>query len=122
MTKEELNQFMDLNDKFVNRCKEVAQIMKRCNYSYNYIDDWSLDGNSVYGTGYEYWNYGGHEAHSVWFDVTWLTKTDEELNKIADECLEEQRREKEQKLKEEEAKKREQELAELRRLQEKYKV
>lgn len=122
MTKEELNQFIDLNDKFVNRCKEIAQIMKRCNYSYNYIDDWSLDGNSVCGTGDEYWSYGGHESHTVWFDTAWLTKTDEELNKIADEWLDKQRREKEQKLKEEEAKKREQELAELKRLQEKYKV
>lgn len=49
-------------------------------------------------------------------------KTDEELNKIADEWFDEQRKEKEKKLKEEEAKKREQELAELKRLQEKYKV
>lgn len=122
MTEEELKQFMDLNDKFVNRCKEIAQIMKRCNYSYNYIDDWTLDGNSVCGTGDEYWNYGGHESHTVWFDIAWLTKTDEELNKIADDWLDEQRREKEQKLKEEEAKKQEQELAELKRLQEKYKV
>jgi len=122
MTEEELKQFMVLNNKFIKRCEEVAQIMKRCNYSYNYINDWSLDGDSVYGTGDEYWNYGGHESHSVWFDAKWLTKTDEELNKIADEWLEEQRKEKAQKLKEEEAKKREQELAELKRLQEKYKV
>ena len=122
MTEEELKQYMDLNDKFINRCNEIAKIMNRCNYSYNYIDDWRLDGDDVYGTGDEYWNYGGHESHTVWFDVAWLTKTDEELNKIADEWLDKQRREKEKKLKEDEAKKREQELAELKRLQEKYKV
>ena len=122
MTKEELKQYIDLNNKFITRCGEIAQIMKKCNYSYNYIDNWSLDGDWVHGTGDEYWNYGGHESHTVFFDTVWLAMSDEELNKIADDWLEKQRIEKAQKLKEEEAKKREQELAELKRLQEKYNV
>lgn len=65
MTEEDLKQFMDLNDKFVNRCNEIAKIMNRCNYSYNYINDWRLDGDSAYGIGDEYWNYDGHESHTV---------------------------------------------------------
>ena len=123
MTEEEVKQYINLNNKFIDRCNEIAQIMKRWNYSYGFIDNWSLDGNdSVYGTGDEYWSYGGHESHYVSFDVDWLTKTDEELNEIADTYIEEEKQRQEQEKRAEEEKKRERELAELKRLQEKYKV
>ena len=122
-TKEELEGFAADYELFVERCDHVVEILRKLHYKweeYNYecVDNWSIDpcGDLVEGQGGSY--------QYICFPSDFLTKTDEELVSVveADERERIRKREEEEeknRLKEEEET-RQKELAELKRLKEKY--
>lgn len=90
MTQEELKNFKELYDKFIEDCYRVANILSKSkertvhDSNIKYADNFHLENNSIYWEGDEYWRYGGHEYHSGYFPVEFLTMTDEELLSIVD--------------------------------------
>lgn len=119
MTKKELILFSEMYATFKNDCKRVCNILKRFEPAYKFLDTFELIGNVVAGSGVEHWCYDDYDEHHLHFDAAYLTMTDEELNKMVDELVEE----KEQEKISEERKHREQEECErklLKELKEKY--
>lgn len=91
MTREELEKYSELNNKFTSDCERVAKILsdlkepkqhEGCDISY--ANDFCLCGANVDWSGDEYWNYGGHEYHSGSFPKEYLTMTDDELKAIVE--------------------------------------
>ena len=127
MTNEELNSLEKLYSKFIKECERVGKIISKVYWiittDYNEAPDcstWSIYGDTVYGIGTN--NYG--DSTYCEFPAKYLTMSDSELtdmvNKMNSDYLEEKhRKDKEEKrTKEEETTIRE--LAELKRLKEKY--
>ena len=122
MTNEELNSLEKLYSKFTEECKRVGKIISNVNRNitsdYEEAPDcstWGIHNNTVYGSGYD--------AYCE-FPAKYLTMSDSELtdmiNKMNADYLEEKhRKEEEEKRKKEEATTK-RELAELKRLKEKY--
>jgi hypothetical protein len=119
-TQEEFEQYNAMTEKFNKRCAEIAQIAKRYNESYGFIESWQLVGDSVEGEGDEYWNYGGHEHHWASFDANWLTKSDEEISAIVDQWIEKAKAEKAAQKEKEKAFEEARERAEFERLKQKF--
>lgn len=127
MTSEELNNLEKLYSKFTKECERVSKII--CNVYWIITSDyeearncstWSIHDGTVYGNGTN--NYG--DSTYCEFPAEYLTMSDSELtdmvNKMNSDYLEEKRRkdeEEKRKLLEEMTK---YELAELKRLKEKY--
>ena len=127
MTNEELNSLEKLYSKFTKECERVSKII--CNVYWIITSDyeeardcstWSIYNGTVYGNGTN--NYG--DSTYCEFPAEYLTMSDSELtdmvNKMNSDYLEEKRRkdeEEKRKLLEEMTK---YELAELKRLKEKY--
>ena len=127
MTSEELNSLEKLYSKFTKECERVSKII--CNVYWIITSDyeearncstWSIYDGTVYGNGTN--NYG--DSTYCEFPAEYLTMSDSELtdmvNKMNSDYLEEKRRkdeEEKRKLLEEMTK---YELAELKRLKEKY--
>ena len=127
MTNEELNNLEKLYSKFTKECERVSKII--CNVYWIITSDyeeardcstWSIYNGTVYGNGTN--NYG--DSTYCEFPAEYLTMSDSELtdmvNKMNSDYLEEKRRkdeEEKRKLLEEMTK---YELAELKRLKEKY--
>ena len=127
MTNEELNNLEKLYSKFTKECERVSKII--CNVYWIITSDyeeardcstWSIYDGTVYGNGTN--NYG--DSTYCEFPAEYLTMSDSELtdmvNKMNSDYLEEKRRkdeEEKRKLLEEMTK---YELAELKRLKEKY--
>ena len=127
MTSEELNSLEKLNSKFIEECYRVGNIISKINWNitsdYGEAPDcgnWSIYDGTVYGSGTD--NSGDRTCCE--FPAKYLTMSDSELtnmiNKMNADYLEEKHRkdEEEKRKKEEETTIRE--LAELKRLKEKY--
>lgn len=127
MTNEELNSLEKLYSKFTEECERVGKIISKVNWhiasDYDAATDcstWSIYGDTVYGRGTD---NCGDDTYCE-FPAKYLTMSDSELtdmiNKMNADYLEEKhRKDEEEKMKiEEETTKRE--LAELKRLKEKY--
>lgn len=127
MTSEELNSLEKLNSKFIEECERVGKIISKVyrgvTPDYGRAPDcgnWSIYVDTVYGSGTD------NDGDSIYceFPSKYLTMSDSELtdmiNKMNADYLEEKRRkdEEEKRKREEETTKRE--LAELKRLKEKY--
>ena len=127
MTSEELNSLEKLYSKFTEECERVGKII--CNVYWDITSDygeapncgnWSIYDGTVYGNGTD------DDGDSIYceFPAKYLTMSDSELtdmiNKMNADYLEEKHRkdEEEKRKREEETTKRE--LAELKRLKEKY--
>ena len=100
MKKDDLKNFAELYNKFLEDCNRVIDILK---YSPEYENDiefsdkFVLEDDTVFWDGDEYWNYGGHEYHSGTFPAEYLTMSDEELKKIVDKKIEEYNKKQEEK-------------------------
>lgn len=127
MTSEELNSLEKLNSKFIKECERIGKIICKVNWNItsNYEEapdcsEWSIYDGTVYGSGTD--NCG--DGTYCEFPAKYLTMSDSELtdmvNKMNADYLEEKHRkdEEEKRKKEEETTIRE--LAELKRLKEKY--
>lgn len=84
MTKEALDKYEELQDEFQMRCEIVCDILRPLNDSYNYVYDFKINGNIVYGEGTEYWSYGGERDHYAEFPKEYLCMDDDEIFKIVD--------------------------------------
>ena len=91
MTREELEKYSELNNKFIRDCERVAKILSDlkepkqydgCDITY--ADNFHLCGADVSWNGDEYWSYGGHEYHSGSFPKEYLTMTDDEIRAIVE--------------------------------------
>ena len=104
---------------FVNDCSRVSKIISRTNRYRNASECyyWRVREDEVAGKGSD--AYG--DSVECYFPLDYLTKTDEELKDIVNCIIREEKSEKERKRKENEKTIRDTELAELKRLQEKYK-
>jgi len=96
MKQEELKEFTKLYRIFEKNCDRVCNILSKYDeypdyYDLGFADNFRLaDSNKeVICEGDEYWSYGGHEHHTGYFDASYLTLSDEELNAIAKNKMEE---------------------------------
>ena len=84
MTKEALDKYEELQDEFQMRCEMICHILRPLNDSYNYVYNFEINGNIVYGEGTEYWSYGGERDHYAEFPKEYLCMDDDEIFKIVD--------------------------------------
>lgn len=125
MTKEELEKFIELNDKFTNDCERVVKILEsskeRTEHEYRdirYAETFYLEDNSVYWEGEETWLYGGNETNRGYFDADYLTMTDKELMKVVDKENEEYNKKLMEKKKKKEKEEKERKFAMFNKLKE----
>ena len=127
MTNEELNSLEKLYSKFTKECERVSKII--CNVYWIITSDyeeardcntWSIYDGTVYGNGTN--NYG--DSTYCEFPAKYLTMSDSELtdmiNKMNADYLEEKHRKDEEEKRKREEETTIRELAELKRLKEKY--
>ena len=127
MTQEEVLKLSELYPKFAAECERVGKII--CNIYWDitsYYDDanecdtWKINGDLVIGTGRD--SYG--DGLYCEFPLNYLTMSDDELTAMIEkknaDYREEQRKKKEEEEKKKEEATRKRELAELKRLKEKY--
>ena len=86
MTKEEFNQYSELQKKFDKDVQRVVSFLKEIDEDLNFVDEFQLiDTNQVKTHGREYWAFQGSEEHYGYFDAEMLTWTDDELRKYVDQ-------------------------------------
>ena len=94
MTREELEQYSELNDKFYEACKRYCKAMEKYDYfEYCNIDTFEIQGAEIFGSG---WDRDGDYC-SVYFDAEYLLMTDEELNKYVQDQINKRKKEQEEK-------------------------
>ncbi len=120
MKKEELKQFLELYNKFEDKCSEICHELSNYDDDFIYVDNFSIEEGSVRCEGDEYWSYGGHEHHTEYFDIELLAYSDDELKEYVSNLILEESKKKAKELAEKEKYEKEQELKELKRLKEKY--
>lgn len=120
MTKDEVKNYIELNDKFIDACEHVKEFMRQYDEDYNDVYDWIIEDDTVKGSGDVYSRNCFMGTTVVMFDPELLTYTDEELQKHVDKLIKEREKEKEKQRKQKEKEERDRDLAELKRLQKKY--
>lgn len=94
MTKEEFNQYSELQKKFDKDVQRVVNFLKEIDEDLNFVDEFQLiDTNQVKTHGWEYWAFQGSEEHYGYFDAEMLTWTDDELRKYVDQVKKEKEEE-----------------------------
>ena len=126
MKKEELAQYVELCEKFVNECNRVCDIITNSKMRHGvckdikYAQRFSLTDDSVEWEGDEYWGYGGHDVHSGYFPSDFLTMSDDELLKIVEKENEEWEARQEKKRKERAAQEKEKRKAKYEELKKEF--
>ena len=92
MTQNELDKYIELQEKFQNRCEAICKILKPLNNHYEYLSDFEIVEDEIHGTGDEYWGYGGHETHFSTFPLKFICTPDEEIEKYVSDTLAERER------------------------------
>lgn len=87
MTQKELDEYIKLQDKFQSRSEAICKILKPLNSSYDYLSDFYIEGDKVYGEGYEYWSYGGCERHSASFSLSYICMSDNNIKEYVNEVI-----------------------------------
>ena len=87
MTKKELEKYEEMQDEFQTMCKRFCHILRRLDHSFNWVDEFKIDGDDVCGWGEETWQYGGYEEYSVDFPKEYIYMDDSEIQKIVDDEL-----------------------------------
>lgn len=87
MTKEELNQYITLNNKFTKECERVVNELSRIKDTYyRHCTDFSIDGDTVYAKGTSY-VMGELEEFEEMFSKDLLTFSPQELKKYVDNVI-----------------------------------
>jgi len=120
MNNKELKQFLELYDKFEDRCNYICRELSSWDEDFKFVDQFYIEDNSVRCEGDEYWNFGGHEHHTKYFDIDLLSYTDKELYNYVYSLISEETKKKAKEKAEKLKYEREKELKELQRLKEKY--
>lgn len=85
MTQEEIDAYVELQNKFQLECEKVSDELGRHKWSYGYLHIFSLDGDNVYGEGDEYdIMYGNSLHYCETFPVELLKMTDKERRAYVD--------------------------------------
>jgi len=127
MKKEELEKLKNLYPLFIKDAELVAKILSNvkkyqesCSSNPLFADKFTLEDNEVYWEGDEYGKYQGHEEHSGYFPIEYLSMTDEEIWTIVNDMNTKYEEEKKKKKKEEEESLRKQRMAEYERLKKEF--
>jgi hypothetical protein len=120
MTKQELNNYEKLQDVFQIRCEKICSILRPLDEAFNYVYDFEINGDNIYGIGEEDWQYGGYEKHYAEFPKKYIYMDDKEIQKIVDTELKKKEDEESRKKANEEKIKAEKEKAEYERLKKIY--
>ena len=85
MTQEEIDAYVELRDKFQLECEKVSDELGRYKWSYGYLCEFSLDGDTVRGEGDEYDKMYEKSLHYIEsFPIELLKMTDEERRAYVD--------------------------------------
>lgn len=85
MTQEELDKYIELQEKFQLRCETICEILKPLNSHYNYLSEFYIEEDEVYGQGYEYFDYGEPEYHSASFPLSCICMSDNKIKEYVKE-------------------------------------
>ena len=88
LTREEIEQCKHLQEKLYQRCTEICDIFKKYSYEYNYITNFKLLGDEIHGWGL-YSQNGCLDDVDCYFPIDYLFMSDEELQNIVDERINE---------------------------------
>ena len=124
MTQEDISKLVSLYPKFADECDRVGNILCKVYWEANrdYSDagschTWTLDDKKVYGRGFD----SAGDYVTCEFPLDCLTMSDQQLYDLVEQINEDYRKKKEEKKRREAEQLKKKELAELKRLQEKYK-
>lgn len=93
MTREELEQYSELNNKFYEACKRYCKAMEKYDYyEYCNINTFEIQGTEISGSGWDREN----DYYSVYFDAECLLMTDEELDKHVQDQINKRKKEQEE--------------------------
>lgn len=94
MTREELEQYSELNDKFYEACERYCKAMEKYDYfEYCNIDTFEIHyGTDIFGSGRDQEG----DYYSVFFDAEYLLMIDEELDKHVQDQINKRRKEQEE--------------------------
>lgn len=120
MTKQELNNYEELQDVFQTRCEMICHILSPLDRGFEYVYEFEVGRDLVCGEGTEYWSYGGEEKHYVEFPKEYIYMDDKDIQKIVDAELKKKEDEKARKKANDEKLKAEKEKAEYERLKKIY--
>lgn len=120
MTKNELDLYEQLKDRFQLRCEVICCILEPLKKAYKHLTDFEINGELVYGEGMEYWSFGGEEMHCAYFPKEYIYMDDNEIHKIVDDELKKREETKLHKKEIDEQMKAERERAEYERLKKIY--
>lgn len=87
MTKQELENYENLQDLFYIRCETICDILRPLNSAYNFVDSVRISGDLVICEGTEYWSYGGEQDYYANFPKEYLYMDDKDIQKIVDDEL-----------------------------------
>lgn len=100
-TREEIKEYKIFQDRFEQRCNEICNIFKKYSYEYNHITNFQLLGDEIHGWGL-YSQNGCLDDVDCYFPIDYLFMSDEELQTIVEERINE--RNKKERIKQEENK------------------
>lgn len=87
-TREDIKWYKTIQDCFEQRCKEICDIFKKYSYEYNHITNFKLLDVEIHGWGL-YSQNGCLDDVDCYFPVDYLFMSDEELQTIVDEKINE---------------------------------
>lgn len=87
MRYEDVQDYIQLQDMIQARCEEVCGLLIPLNDSYEYLNEFEIIDDKVFGEGDEYVGYGGSEYHSAEFPTKFLWEDDEEIKQYVEDEL-----------------------------------
>ncbi len=127
MKKEDLDKFYELKKEFDAACVAVAETLSKFSVftheetgNISFADRFIHRGDDVFWDGDEYWSFGGHEYHSGYFPIEYLSMSEKELLKAAEKEEAEYQKELRKKEEEKAARQREKDLAQYLKLKEQF--
>lgn len=87
-TREDIKWYKTIQDCFEQRCNEICDIFENVSYEYNYITNFKLLGDEIHGWGL-YSQNGCLDDVDCYFPIDYLFMSDEELQNIVDERINE---------------------------------
>ena len=85
MEYKDVQDYIQLQDRFQARCEEVCELLTPLNDSYKCLDTFEIYDNEVFGEGDEYYGYGGHEHCSQRFPSHFLWEDDEKIKQYVED-------------------------------------
>ena len=87
-TREEIKEYKKFQDRFEQRCNEICDIFEKYSYEYEWITNFKMYDDEIHGWGLCSKN-GYVDDVECYFPIDYLFMTDEELQNIVDEKINE---------------------------------